>query len=410
MRWSLFYAFRQIFPRGKFLSFISLVSVIGVTLGVAVLLVVQTVMNGFGEEIRRNIVATNGDIRIEGSEPIFDWQELVSELAEIPEISGVTPFAQGVVLLQYGQRPTYPVVRGHDPVTGESVVPLSEMLILGDVDDLDDDTVFLSSGLARSLGARIGARIDVYTPLMLEYLKEDEVLLPRELTVAGIFESGWTQIDANTMVVTLRRMQELYGLGRSVHGIAVNLKSGIDPIAFSNELRPRLPSHVRPITWIESNQDLLFVLQLEKTVMFFIVLFITLVASFCIAVSLMMSVLRKTREIGLLAAMGAKTSGIALSFCWQGIFIGISGTTLGIIFAMLTLHYRNPIVKGLAELTGREDILPTFYQFTEIPIAYNPNDFVMIITFALIISLSAGVLPAIKASRLKPATALRHEG
>lgn len=409
MPWYLYIALKQLFPTGKRISFFSAMSILGVTLGVAVLVIVQSVMNGFGEEIRSKIVDTSGQVRVESGEIIYNQKQLLSLLRDEPEVIGATPYAEGVVMLQHVNRPAFPFVRGIDPETVEEVIPIGRFLLGGNLDDLDDESIFISSQLAAQLGVSKGSTVDVYTPLLLDHIKEGEVLLPRSLEVAGIFETGYGAVDANTIVITLRLMQELYGLGNGVHGLSLRLDKGADPDSVAADLNKVLPPPAKAYSWLDINRDLLFVLQLEKTVMFFIILFIILVASFSIASSLLTSVVRKTREIGLLGALGGRPWQSAAIFCLQGFLIGFVGTVLGMAFSVLMLTYRNEIVHTFARWTESEAALIRFYQFVNLPVHYSAKDIVLIIVFTLLISTLAGLIPAWRAARLKPSEALRNE-
>ena len=407
--WYLYSAIKQLFPSKRFFSFFSFMSIIGVTLGVAVLIVVQTVMNGFGERIRSTIVATTGEVRIESNGIIYNWPEIQSQLLLRDEIEAVAPYAQGIVMLQHEDRPAFPFIRGVEPDAERRVVRLDDYIVMGSLDDLDDSTVILSEGLAHALGAHPGAVVELYTPLLLERLKADEVLLPMEMEVAGIFRTGWNEIDNNSMLVTLRVMQELYGLEDGVHGLTLKLAGGADPDRIARLLNESLQPPLRAYSWLDSQRDFLFILQLEKTMISFIIIFIILVASFSIAIALMMTVIRKTREIGLLVAMGARPREVALGFCFQGLVIGLVGTALGCLFAVLAIHYRNAVVLAFAQLTQSEAAIMRFYQFADIPAHYMAGDFVVVTVFALLISTCAGLIPAWRAARLKPAEALRSE-
>lgn len=410
MPWYLYHALKQLFPSGRFFSFFSLMSIIGVMLGVCVLVIVQSVMNGFGEGIRSRLVETYGDIRIRSQEVIYDWEDAIARLQQEKSVVAATPFAEGVVMLQHGNKPQFPMIRGIDPVAEEQVVDLEKFLTNGDLEAFDDEGVFLGEGLAYTLRAGPGTTVEVFTPLMLERLKEDEILLPREFTVLGTFRTGSPQVDSNTMISTLRVMQELYDLGDGVHGIALRLRPGEDAEAFARYLENDvLRTGLMPISWIEANGDFLFVIEQEKRVISFIIIFIILVASFSIAIALMMAVMRKTREIGLLVAMGARPVQVAYSFCFQGFVIGTIGTGMGISMALVCLHYRRPILAGYAKLTGNSVNFLGQYDVYEIPVHYLMSDFVIVTAFAIIVSTLAGLLPALRAARLKPADALRSE-
>jgi lipoprotein-releasing system permease protein len=410
MPWYIYHALKQLFPSGRFFSFFSLMSIVGVMLGVCVLVIVQSVMNGFGEGIRSRLVETQGDIRIRSDEIIYDWEEQSELLLSEDYVIGVAPFAEGVVMLQHGNRPQFPMIRGIDPIAEQAVIPLQNFLTFGNLEEFADDGVFLGEGLARTLKAEPGSVVEVFTPLMLERLKQDEVLLPREFTVIGLFRTGSPQVDGNTMISTLRVMQELYGLEDGVHGLVLKLRPGAKADQFANDLEAQvLRPGLRAISWMDSNREFLFVIEQEKRVISFIIIFIILVASFSIAIALMMAVLRKTREIGLLVAMGGRPHQVAYSFCFQGFVIGTLGTAVGIALAVICLHYRSPILAAYAWLTNSQVNFLGQYDVYEIPVHYLMSDFVVVTCFAVFISTLAGLLPALRAARLKPADALRSE-
>ncbi|MDD2763599.1 MAG: ABC transporter permease [Opitutaceae bacterium] len=409
MPWYLYLALKQLFPGGRRVAFFTLASVAGVMLGVAVLIIVLSVMNGFGDEIRKKIIETNGHVRVEHGGIMYDQEAVMARIRGRPEVAAVAPYAQGMVMLQAGNRPSFPYIRGIDVAREQEVIPLAKFLVVGRVEDLDDDSVFLSSELAASLGTRVGQNVDVYSPLLLERLKKDEVLLPRQLRVAGIFETGWNQVDSNTVICSLRLMQDLYGLGAGVHGVSVRLKPGFDADEFAASLNALFDGADRAVSWLESNRDFLFVIQLEKNMLMFIILFIILVASFSIASSLLTSVVRKTKEIGLLGALGGKPRQVAACFCFQGFFIGVAGTVLGIGFAVVALAFRNEVVHAFARLTDSEAALLRFYQFANLPLSYSGRDLLIIVTSSVVIATLAGLLPAWRAARLKPVEALRSE-
>jgi lipoprotein-releasing system permease protein len=313
-------------------------------------------------------------------------------------------------MLQAGNRPAFPFIRGIDVHAEKQVIPLEKFLQRGTTEDLDDDSVFLSSSLAMTVLAGVGDTVDLYTPLMLEKLKADEVLLPRSVRVAGIYETGWNQFDSSTMICTLRTMQDLYGLGDAVHGLAVRLNDGVDELRFTDKLNDGLlipPLFAR--AWLEINQDFLWVLALEKNILLLLMLFIVVVAAFAIAIAQLLTVLRKTREIGLLGAIGGRPFELAMSYCFQGFFIGLLGVTLGLGLAFTVLHYRDGIVGFLANLTQTKEMLVRFYQFAHLPVHYAREDFVVVITATLLLSTLAGLVPALRAARMKPAEALRAD-
>jgi lipoprotein-releasing system permease protein len=170
-----------------------------------------------------------------------------------------------------------------------------------------------------------------------------------------------------------------------------------------------LPEGTRAVSWQEANADFLFVIEQEKLIISFIIIFIILVACFSIAIALMMAVLRKTREIGLLVAMGARPHQVAYSFCLQGMIIGTIGTLLGIAMAVVALHFRAQILSAYASLSGNSINFLGIYDVYQLPVHYLANDFIVVTVFALVISTLAGLVPAIRAANLRPAEALRSE-
>jgi lipoprotein-releasing system permease protein len=411
MPWYLYLALKQLFPTGRRLSFFTAISVVSVALGVALLIVVLSVMGGFGQQFRRVIVESQGDVQVRARGFIDHPADVLAQIEKVPGVVATTPFAEGVVMIECGAKPAFPEIQGVDLSRVDKVVPLKKFIRVGSLDDLDDDSVILGSQLAQSIGAHIGDKIDVYTPLLLEKLKNDEVILPRELKVVGIFEIGYQQLDRNLVIVTLRLMQELYGLGGAVHGINVRIAPGLDADQMATRINAALPSeaNLRARSWFEVNQDFLWVLQLEKNLMLFIMLVVVIVAAFLTMSLLIVLVIKKTREIGLLGALGAGRREIALCFCLQGVAVGVAGTALGLVLGFTGLHFRNDAVELITRFTGSREILARFYQFSQLPAHTEPRDLIVIVISALVLSTLAGVIPAIMAARLKPVEALRSE-
>lgn len=383
-------------------------------MGVMILVIVQSVMGGFDKEHRSKMVMTSGHVDVRAGGAVIHSQDRIMDIiAGHDEVAAAVPYAQGIVMLTSGNRPAFPVIMGIDFSQKEQVVPFKEqnLVFSGSVDDMDDDSVLLSSRLADKLAAWVGSEVEVYTPLMIEKLKADEVMLPRRLRVCGVFETGWTPVDSNTMVCTLPLMQDLYELGNGVHGVSIRLKEDSDEAAWNLafELNGELDNGIYAQTWMDLNRDFLWILAFEKNMMLFLLLFIVLVAAFAISVAQLLTVMRKTREIGLLEAMGARPLHLALLYCFQGFFIGLLGVVFGSLLAVAALHYRDPVISFLAQITQSRAALEQFYQFTHMPVYYDSHDFVVISVATLVISTLAGLIPAVRAAYMKPAEALRSE-
>jgi lipoprotein-releasing system permease protein len=410
MPWPIYLAFKQLFPTGR-VSFFTLISFLGVGLGVALMLVSTSVMGGFGHQIERMIIDTQGEIQIKARMTMTESKALQVEkvLVASPQIDAFAPYAAGVVMLEHNSKPAFPLIQGFNYDQMRRVIPLERYLINGSMDDLDDDSVILSSILASSLGVRVGDNVSVYSPLMMERIKRNEVLLPREVRVVGIFHIGHQQLDSSTVLCSLRLMQDLYGLRQSFHGYNVRLKHGAAIESTATALNSSLPLGTTALTWFESNADFQAVLSFERNMIFFLLTFIIIVAAFSITSSLLMSVVRKTREIGLLAAMGGRARDVALCFCAQGLVIGCGGTALGLAMGFTLLHFRNNVVQLIAKFTMGQDAFEHFYQFSSLPAYTTSKDVIIIVLFSLIASMLAGLIPAWRAARLKPVEALRSE-
>jgi lipoprotein-releasing system permease protein len=407
--WYFYLALKQLFPSGRRFPFFTAISILGVALGVAVLVVVQSVMTGFGYEIRRMIVETEGEIQVKSSSYIANYREMMQRIEAVPGVAGATPYAAGTLMVQHEGKPAFPLMRGIDIQSVDRVVSLSHYVRVGSLDDLDDDSVILSVGLAQSLGVWVGGTVELYTPLMLQRMNQDEVLLARTVRVVGILEIGHAQLDSSTVYCTLRTAQELYGLANNAHGINVRLKPGFAEDDVVPRINAVLPDDVRAFSWIDSFSSFLWVLNLEKGMMFFLLLIIVIVAAFSVMSSLLISVVRKTREIGLLGALGGKSKHVAACFCAQGFFIGVCGTIVGLGFGAGILAVRNDVVHWIAHAMQREEELRRFYQFENLPAHSTFGDIARIVVFTIIISTLAGLLPAWRAARLKPVEALRSE-
>jgi len=406
----MFLAFRQLSPagrRGGTLFFF--LSVLGVALGVAVLVIVQSVMGGFGEVHRDRMIDTSGHLDIsENGYPFTGAYALADDLRQMEGVERVTPYARGFVLARSGNIPEFPAVYGF-PYGPDPVFAIQDYLIAGKLDDLYDDTVFISRSLAQRLGVWVGSELEIYSPSMIDQLDASRIPLPRTLTVSGIYQIDWNQDFLPGMLTTLRTLQDLYELGDAVHGIALRLSPGTDEFALASRLRADLPKRKSVMTWRERWASFLWVLDLEKTLMLFLNLFIVAVAVFAIAIAQLLTVVRKTREIGLLLVIGGSARGILSLYCFQGGLIGLLGAILGATGALTALAFRDPIISFLSGISGTRDTLVQFYYFQNLPVSINPAEIIGIALTAMGLATLASLLPALRAARLRPAESLRME-
>lgn len=406
--WFIFLAWRQLLPAGRRRgSVFFFLGMLGVALGVCVLVIVQSVMGGFGRVHRERIIDTSGHLDLsDGGYPMLDVFATVDSLERLPQVAQVTPYARGFVMAKRGNIPTFPAVYGF-AYSDDPVFRIGPYLQEGSLEDLFDDTVLVSRQLANSMRLQVGSELEVYSPTLLDQLASDAVVLPRILQVAGIFHVDWNQDFIPGLFVTLRTMQDLYGLGDAVHGIAVRLQPHADEAAVAEALREQFDGQLQVLTWRERWADFLWVLDLEKTLMLFLNLFIVAVAVFAIAIAQLLTVVRKTREIGLLAVLGGSRRHVLALYCFQGFVIGLLGTVLGIAMAISALAFRDPIINALAAISGSRETLTRFYYFANLPVQYSVGEILFISAVAVALSTLASLLPAMRAAALRPADTLR---
>jgi lipoprotein-releasing system permease protein len=426
----LFLAARYLKPKRTFLAVITLISVIGVTLGITVLILVMSVMTGFERELQRKVIGFDAHLLISNNGLIDGWKEIAGKVSSAPGVVAAAPFVQGPVIVEFNHQRLAPKIRGIDPVREQKVGDLSRFIVAGKL-DLSGDSAVLGSELARALGVRVGDVITIYSPgnlgRVLEQLdklkskgpkgpggsKERDVeslrqlVLPTELTVTGIFESGRYLYDSEFLLVPLHIGQELYGLGGSVHGLAVKTVDPDRAAAIREDLRPVLPADLSCITWMDLNKQLFDAIAMERHVMFFLLMFIILVAAFGIMNTLITVTVQKTREIGVLKALGARTWQVISVFLIQGMVVGVIGVASGLVLGMSLIRWRNEVSAWLASVLGVEIFPRSVYQFSEIPAEVVPSDVALICISAFAICSLAALVPAWIASRLDPVKALR---
>lgn len=425
---SLFLALRYLKPKRTFLSIITLISVVGVMLGVTVLILVISVMTGFDRELRRKVIDFDAHILVTSDAVIDDWRELTQKIRATPGVVATAPFVQGPVIVQHDDKRLAPKIRGIDPEEEEKVVPLKDFVKQGTL-DLSGDTTVMGIELARMLNVRVGDTVTVYSPgnigQILEGLKklenakgEDEkkavnelreLVLPKDLTVTGIFETGHYVHDSEFLLVPIFIGQELYGLGDGLHGITVKTTDPYLAASVKEKLEPFLTVPQFAETWIDMNRQYFEAIRLERTVMFFLLFFIIVVAAFGIMSTLITVTVQKRREIGIMKALGANIGQIVWVFLGQGMVVGLFGTLTGLGLGMTLIRYRNEFSHWLANTFGFEVFPRQVYQFSSIPAEVIPMDVAKVCISAFLICSVAALIPAYFAARLDPVKALRFE-
>jgi len=425
---SLFLALRYLKPKRTFLSIITLISVIGVMLGVTVLILVIAVMTGFDRELRQKVIDFDAHILVSTQDVLTDWRDLTVKIRNTPGVVATAPFVQGPVIVDFEGRRLAPSIRGIDPDQEEAVIPIRKFIVQGKL-DLEGESTVLGIELARQLGVSVGDKITVYSPgnlgnvldslKRLENTKGDEekkvldqlreVVLPKELTVTGIYETGHYSHDSSYLLVPLYIGQELYGLGDSLHGIIVKTNDPYNAERVKQSIMQFLQPPQFAQTWIDMNRQFFEAVRLERTVMFFLLFFIVVVAAFGIMSTLITTTVQKRREIGIVKALGANVSQIVWVFLGQGTVTGLFGTLTGLGLGMVLIRYRNEFSRWLASTLHIEIFPREVYQFSEIPAQIVPQDVWIICISAFLICSLAALIPAYFAARLDPVKALRYE-
>jgi lipoprotein-releasing system permease protein len=417
----LLLALRYLRPKRTFVSIITLISILGVALGVAVLMIVISVMSGFDHDLREKILGFNAHLKVlANGRPLENYSLVMNLVASNRNVRGVAPFVLGQVLVV--TQPTNgqskltgaPWLRGVDMAHESSVSVLPQKIMEGKF-DLSGRGLVIGSRFAENLNLSVGDRVSVYSPADLEQMekqrgKPDEVaVLPDDYTVTGIFDVGYYEYDANIIVTSLENAQDLYNLDDNVHGLMVMLRDPYQAPQVRHELSSLLGPGYNLTIWTEENSGILNALLVEKNVMFYLLFFIVLVAALCILSAQITFVVQKTREIGMLKALGASNLQISGVFLGQSAIIGVLGVISGYGLGMLALTYRNEFLHFMNRLTGFELFPASIYGFGDLPAVIDPHDIAVICGLSFVICIFGGVLPAIRAGRLKPVEALRYE-
>ena len=425
---SFFLALRYLKPKRTFLSIITLISVVGVLLGVTVLILVISVMTGFDRELRQKVIDFDAHILVTSEDVLTNWRQLDDKIRAIPGVVATAPYIQGPVIVEYQNRRLAPMIRGVDPEQEENVIPLRKFIKRGTL-DLSGDTTVLGVELARKLNVHVGDKVTVYSPgnlgqildgiKKLENAKGEEerkavnqlreIVLPKDLTVTGIYETGHYVHDSEFLLVPIFIGQELYGLGDALHGITVKT---VDPYAAEHvkeAIEPLLSVPQFAQTWIDMNRQYFEAIRLERTVMFFLLFFIIVVAAFGIMSTLITVTVQKRREIGIMKALGANIAQIVWVFLGQGMVVGLFGTLTGLGLGMTLIRYRNEFSHWLAHTLHIEIFPREVYQFSSIPAEIIPIDVFKVCISAFLICSIAALIPAYFAARLDPVKALRYE-
>ena len=388
-------------------------------LGVAVLIIVISVMSGFDQQMRDTILGFNAHLKvIEPGQTMTNYPAVMKKVASDPDVAAVAPTILEQVLMKTqpssGQPIAFaPTVRGVDPAAEARVSTLASRIRDGTF-DVSGRGIVIGSVLAQNLGLDVGDRVNIYSPNELEKMEksrtreEQEAILPDEYEVRGIFNVGYYEFNAMVVVVSLQNAQDLYEIGDSVQGLMVMVRDPFTAARVKERLEKSLGPRYEVKTWLEESTILSAVL-VEKNVMLYILFFIVIVAAFGITCTLITFIVMKTREIGLMKALGASNRQVMWVFLGQSLVVSVLGIAAGLGTGLLAVAYRNGFLELMRRLTGWQLFPADVYGFTQLPARVIPGDIAIICGGSLVICLVAAAFPARFASRMDPVEALRYE-
>lgn len=397
--------------RNHFISFISLISMVGIALGVTALITVLSVMNGFEQELRNRILGMTSHVTIGGyGDPVQDWPELVRLTSSHPEVLGAAPYIQAEGMLTYGSRVRGTLVRGILPGEEPKVSEVGDNMVAGRLDDLraGEFGIVLGRDLARLLNVTVGDKVTLVTP---SANVSPAGILPRlkRFTVVGVFEVGMYEYDSALALLHLQDAQRLFRMDEGVSGVRLKLDDLFRAPFVARELAQTLPGLYQVSDWTWQHANFFRAIRTEKTVMFVILFLIVAVAAFNIVSTLVMVVTDKQSDIAILRTLGASPRSIMMVFMVQGTIIGIIGTLLGLAGGVSLALNVETIVPALERLFGIQFLPADVYYISDLPSKLHWEDVARICGVAFLLSLVATLYPAWRASRTQPAEALRYE-
>jgi len=398
--------------RNGFISFISFSSLLGIGLGVATLIVVLSVMNGFEKVVREKILSMTAHATISGFDGSLggDWRNLQKRAEAHPEVRGVAPYIQKEAMLTHGPAVRGAILRGLLARDEQRVSEISRFMRAGRLEDLTAGRfgIILGAELARALAVRVGDKVTVVVP---QAVVTPAGIIPRlkRFTVVGIFRADHAQFDAGLALVNLHDAARLFRLGDRISGLRIKLADPLRAPAQSRDLAKALGGNYWVVDWTQLNANWFRALQLEKTMMFLILTLIVAVAAFNIVSTLVMVVTDKQADIAILRTLGASPASILGIFIVQGTFIGLFGTILGVIGGISLALNVETLIPRLEKLLGRKILPADVYYITEVPSQLHFGDVTLIASLAFVLTVLATLYPAWRASRTQPAEALRYE-
>lgn len=448
MLFSPFLATRYLKPKRTFVSIITVISILGVALGVWLLAVVIAVFTGYGERIKDSILGFEPHMVIDTGGILRDWPEVYEKISAVEGVVSVTPYVRGQVVMDFEGLRSAPVIRGVLPPEGDELERMRAKLAKGpdpkhptdptktvprgDFDLNDFYSAVIGDGIAEAQNIRVGDKILLYSPRDIDSImqsldrmekaedeggrKEEideirEMTAPQEVTVTGIFDSGHWDFDSNIVFVHLETAQVLYNFApEECHGIAVRTDDGFKANEYQETFHSLLPQQYRVMTWVEMHKLIFDAVAAERQAMYLILFMVMIVGGFCIMNTMITVTYQKRSEIGLLKALGALEGQVAWVFLVQGILVGVVGVVVGLLFAQLTLYFRNDMAGWIGSNFGVDIFSEEIYKVDGgLPAKQTQRDLVIISVGAFLACTVASLVPALLAAKMQPAKALRSE-
>ena len=396
--------------RNSFISFISMVSIVGIALGVAALIIVLSVMNGFQEEVRNRILGMAAHVQITGTTgTLDDWHAVTKTATSNPHVLASAPYVYGQGLLTNGEQVKGALVRGIDPAQEGGVNEVAQKLVTGSLSNLlaGEFRVILGWQMANELGVRLGDKVTLITP---QGQVTPAGMIPRlkQFTVAGIFRAEYYPYDSGLALLNINDAQKLFRLGDTVSGVRLKLDDLDYARSVAHQLTQQMPD-AYVSDWTQENPSYFRAVEIEKRMMFIILTLIVAVAAFNLVSTLVMVVTDKQADIAILRTLGASPASIMKIFMVQGAVSGCIGTLAGVLGGTLIAVNLNIIVPAIEHFLGTRFLPADVYLISEMPSQVLLGDVASIGLIALLLAFTATLFPSWQASRINPAEALRYE-
>ena len=398
--------------RNQFISFISFSSMAGIALGVTALITVLSVMNGFITELRERILGMASHVTVSGYEgELKDWRSVANQVLQSqPRVVGLAPYIKAEGMLTFGQEVSGTIIRGVLPSEEPKVSNVGEKMLQGQLSDLQPGAynIILGKGLARSLGVVLGEKVTLVTP---QAMTTPAGILPRlkRFTVVGVFEVGHNEYDTAMSFIHIDDAAKLFRMNDNVTGIRLKLDDLFQAPWVRQDLSRNLPGLYWLSDWTLQHANFFRAVNIEKRMMFFILMLIVAVAAFNIMASLVMVVTDKQADIAILRTLGAKPRSIMFIFLIQGAIIGVIGNLLGAIGGISLALNVDTVVPFIERVFGVDFMPADVYYISDFPSELRWDDVIQITVVAFLLSVLFTIYPAWRGARTQPAEALRYE-